>query len=240
MPGTQEVLLLDGLDVRLDQITERLRDLRFVAARAKTADEALALVEGRAFGAVVLPSDLPGPDASAVVGALRARATGQLLTFLAAGPEPAYAQRDALRDAGIAIALWEPLDDAVLRYQMNRALSSVAGRRPRGALRVPCSAPARARTGNREKPGRLYTISEQGLFFETPRASMRGVAVEMELQIAGQVLPAAGRVAVSNVPGNLRNPKLPVGIGVQFESLPKASANAIRQAVASIAPSLDV
>ena len=64
--------------------------------------------------------------------------------------------------------------------------------------------------------------------------------MELELQIAGQVLPAAGHVAVSNVPGNLRNPKLPVGIGVRFSELPRHSAHAIRQAVATIAPCLDV
>ena len=148
MPGSHEILLLDGFDVRLDRVTERLRDLHFVAARAKTADEAFALMEGRAFGAVILPSDLPGPDAEAVAGALRACATGQRITFLAAGPEPSLAARDALRESGIGVALWEPVDDALLRYQMNRALSSIEGRRPRGALRVPCNVPARARASS--------------------------------------------------------------------------------------------
>jgi Tfp pilus assembly protein PilZ len=162
------------------------------------------------------------------------------MTFLASGPEPGLDARDDLRAAGVSIALWEPFDDALLRYQVNRALASIEGRRPRGAMRVPCNVPARARTGDREKPGRLYTISEGGVFFETPRASMRGVEVDLELQMAGQVLPAHGRVALSNVPGNLRNPKLPVGIGVRFTDLPEESASAIRRAVASIAPGLDV
>jgi len=240
MAGSQTVLLLDGLDVSLESVTERLRELQHLAIRAKTADEAFALAQGQAVGAVVLPSDIPSPDATALVQALRSLATGQGMTFLAAGPEPGPDARDALRQAGIRIALWEPFDDALLRYQVNRALASIAGRRPRGALRVPCSVPARARTGDREKPGRLYTLSEQGVFFETPRASMRGVDVAMELQLGGQMLPAEGRVALSNVPGNLRNPKLPVGIGVRFTDLPEASARAIRQAVSSIAPCLDV
>jgi DNA-binding response OmpR family regulator len=240
MAGSQTILLLDGLDVTLDAVTERLRRLPHVAVRAKTADEALALAQGHAVGAVVLPSDIPAPDATALVAALRACATGQCMTFLAAGPEPPLDARDALREAGVTLALWEPFDDALLRYQLNRALSSIQGRRPRNALRVPCSVPARARTGDREKPGRLYTLSERGLFFETPRASMRGVEVALEFQMAGRVLPAKGRVALSNVPGNLRNPKLPVGIGVRFTDLPDPSAHAIRQAVASIAPGLDI
>lgn len=240
MSGSQTVLLLDGLDVTLEAVTERLRALHHVAVRAKTADEAFALAQSHPVGAVVLPSDIPATDARALVEALRSCATGQGMTFLAAGPEPRLEARDALRDAGISIALWEPFDDALLRYQVNRALASIEGRRPRSALRVPCNVPARARTADREKPGRLYTLSERGLFFETPRASMRGVEVSLELQMAGQVLPARGRVALSNVPGNLRNPKLPVGIGVRFTDLPDESTHAIRQAVASIAPGLDV
>ena len=240
MSGSRTILVVDGFDVTLDSVTERLRDLRHSAIRAKTADEAFALAKGQALGAVVLPSDLPGADALALVNALRSCATGHGLAFLAAGPEPRTEARDALREAGAGIALWEPFDDAWLRYQINRALASIAGRQPRNALRVPCSVPARVRTETREKPGRLYTLSEGGIFFETPRASMRGVEVTFELQMAGHVLPARGRVALSNVPGNLRNPKLPVGIGVRFTELPDASAHAIRQAVASIAPGLDV
>lgn len=240
MSASPTILLLDGLDVTFESVTERLRALRYMAVRAKTADEALELAQGHAVGAVVFPSDIPSPDARALVQALRSCATGQGMTFVAAGPEPRLEARDALRAAGVTIALWEPFDDARLRYQMNRALSSIEGRRPRGALRVPCSVPARARTGEREKPGRLYTLSEQGLFFETPRASMRGVEVALELQMAGRVWPARGRVTLSNVPGNLRNPKLPVGIGVRFTDLPEPSAHAIRHAVATIAPGLDI
>ena len=47
-----------------------------------------------------------------------------------------------------------------------------------------------ARTGNREKPGRLYTLSELGLFFETPRASMRGAPVELCQGCGGMWLDA--------------------------------------------------
>jgi hypothetical protein len=233
-------LLLDGFEISLDALTERLRALQHHAIRAKNADEALGLAHGNAVGAVVLPSDLPRVDAAALVRALRAGATGQGMTFLCAGPEPRPDVRDELRAIGLRIALWEPFDDALLRYQMNRALASMAGRRPRAALRVPCNVPARARTGEREKPGRVYTLSERGLFFETPRAAMRGVEVAMELRIGAQVLPALGRVALSNVPGNLRNPRLPVGIGVCFTEAPDRTVHVIRQAVASIVPLLDV
>jgi DNA-binding response OmpR family regulator len=240
MAGSQTVLLLDGLDVSMEAITERLRALRLQAVRAKTADEAFSLAEGQAIGAVILPSDLPGPDAHGVVAALRACATGQRLAFLAAGPAPRAESRRQFRDAGVALALFDPIDDARLRFQLNRALASADGQRPRGAVRVPCSAPARARTGNREKPGRLYTLSERGLFFETPRASMRGAPVEFEIQLEAEMVRADGEVAVSNVPGNLNNSRLPVGIGVRFTEISQRSAEVIRAAIAGITPALEV
>ncbi len=240
MAGSRTVLLLDGFDVSMETVTERLRALRIPAVRAKTADEAFVLAEGQAIGAVVLPSDLFGPDAHGVVAALRACSAGQRLSFLAAGPEPDETRRTELREAGVAFALFDPYDDALLRFQVNRALAAADGLQPRSALRVPCSAPARARTGNREKPGRLYTISELGLFFETPRASMRGAAVEFEIQLEGRMVRAAGQVAMSNVPGNLNNPKLPVGIGVAFSDVEDESTSVLRQTVEEIAHALDV
>jgi DNA-binding response OmpR family regulator len=240
VPGSQTILLLDGFEVALGTLTDRLRALQHRAIRARTADEAVQLAHGNAVGAVVLPSDLRLGDVAALVRALRSCPTGASMTFLSAGPEPRPDARDDLREIGVRIALWEPFDGALLRYQINRALASMAGRRPRAALRVPCNVPARARTGEREKPGRVYTLSERGLFFETPRASMRGVDVALELRIGAQVLPAQGRVALSNVPGNLRDPRLPVGIGVRFTEISDHSVHVIRQAVASIAPILDV
>lgn len=240
MAGSRTVLLLDGFDVSMEAVTERLRTLRIQAVRAKTADEAFTLASGQAIGAVILPSDLLGADAHGVVKALRACQTGQRLAFVAAGPEPDASRRRELRQAGVELALFDPFDDALLRFQVNRALASAEGRLPRAAQRVPCSAPARARTGSREKPGRLYTLSERGLFFETPRASMRGAPVEFEIQLEGRMVRAAGQVAMSNVPGNLNNPKLPVGIGVQFTEISPDNAGILRDTIAGIVPALDL
>jgi len=243
VPGPRSLLLLDGFDVSpVAMLGERARRFGLRTLSAATPEQALALAERGGVGAVVLPSDLPPRDIAGLAAALRSVGPGRGPGLLVCGPEPRGDGRDALREAGVAIALWEPCDDALLRYQLNRALASAEAQPARRALRVPCSVPARAvsRTGSREKPGRLYTLSERGLFFETPRASMRGVEIALELRIGGQVLPARGRVALANVPGNLHNPKLPIGIGVQFTSLTPPSLRAIRHAVAALAPSLDV
>lgn len=228
----QRVLLLDGFGVSTEAVTERLRVLGFGAVRAKTPDEGLQLAgEDAAIAAVLLPTDLPAPDLGAFVHLLRGAATGRRLAFLAVGPRPSREARQAFRNASVELALWEPFDDATLRFQTNRALAIGGRQHPRRSLRVPCAAPVRAHAGGREKPGRLYTLSERGAFLETARASMRGTEVFLDLQLQSKLVQADGRVTASNVPGNLRNPRLPLGIALEFTRLSEGGERAIREIV---------
>ena len=228
----RRVLLLDGFGVSTEAVTARLRALDVDAVRAKTPDEGLQLVgEDPAIAAVLLPSDLPAPELGSFVHLLRGAATGRRIAFLVVGPRPALEARQAFREAGVDLALWEPFDDATLRFQTNRALAISGQQHPRRALRVPCDAPVRAHAGGREKPSRLYTLSERGAFLETARASMRGTEVFLDLQLESKLVQAEGRVTASNVPGNLRNPRLPLGIAVEFTRISEGGERAIREIV---------
>jgi len=237
----RRILLLDGFDVCTATVTERLRALGLEAVRAKAPDEALGLAgEDTAIAAVWVPSDLPEPDVRPLVALLRAAATGRSLTLLVVGPRPGPDACRAFREAGIALALWEPFDDAVLRFQANRTLAAELDRRPRRALRAPCGAPVRAHAGGREKPGRLYTISERGAYLETGRASMKGAEVFIDFQLGSRFVQAEGRVVSSNVPGNLRDRALPVGIAVEFTRLSEGGEDAIRRTVEETQGTLEV
>jgi len=237
----QRVLLLDGFDVSTEAVTERLRALDFDAMRAKTPDEALLLAaEDAAVAVVLLPSDLLDPDLGRLVHLLRCAATGRRLAFLVVGPRPGVEARCGFRKADVELALWEPFDDATLRFQTNRALAIGGQQHPRRSLRVPCSAPVRAHAGGREKPSRLYTLSEAGAYLETGRASMRGTEVFLDLQLAPSLVQAEGRVTTTNVPGNLRNPRLPLGIAVEFTRLSEGGEDAIREVVQETARSLRI
>jgi hypothetical protein len=237
----QRVLLLDGFDVSTEAVSGRLRELGFDAVRAKTPDEGLQLTgEDPAIAAVLLPSDLPPAELGSFVHLLRGAATGRRLAFLAVGPRPGPEARQAFRGAGVELALWEPFDDATLRFQTNRALAIGGQQHARRALRVPCNAPVRAHAGGREKPGRLYTVSERGAFLETARASMRGSEVFLDLQLDSTLVQADSRVTSTNVPGNLRNPRLPVGIALEFTRLSAGGEQAIREIVQETARSLRI
>jgi CheY-like chemotaxis protein len=235
------ILLIDGLGVSTAAVTERLRALGYPAIRAKTGNEALALLrETPTTQVVFLPSDLPAPDVAPVVTALRGAATGMSLVFACVGPRPGDEIRNAMRESGVAIALWEPFSDATLRFQTNRALGRPEGRRPRRATRVPCDVPVRAFGGGREKPCRLYTLSERGAFLETRRASMPGATLSLELEMASGMLEARGRVAMANVPGNVQNRRLPIGVAIEFTELDAAGQEVLRGRVEEISSFLDV
>jgi hypothetical protein len=230
--AARRVLLLDGFGVSTEAVTARLRALDVDAVRAKTPDEALQLTgEDPSIAAALLPSDLPAPELGSFVHLLRGAATGRRIAFLVVGPRPDLATRQAFRAGGVELALWEPFDDATLRFQTNRALAIGGQQHPRRALRVPCTAPVRAHAGGREKPSRLYTLSERGAFLETARASMRGTEVFLDFQLQSSLVQAEGRVTASNVPGNLRNPRLPLGIAVEFTRLSEGGERAIREIV---------
>lgn len=151
-------------------------------------------------------------------------------TAIAFGPErPEPARRRRLAEAGVALGLFGETDDAALRFQANRAFLRLRPRgRARRDLRAPGRGLVRVRGGGREKSARPYSLSTGGAFLETPRPSLRGARVELELDLAEACARPALRAEVvhTNVPGNLRRPGLPAGMGVRFED-----AGAAREAL---------
>jgi hypothetical protein len=188
--------------------------------RAKTTEEAHAtLLDPRhAVGALVIPPDLPAFDLRGALSALRRLSPQRRLRCVATGLRPGPERRCELADAGTDLAAWEPIDAHALRFQMNRALRvSAAVPPPRSALRAPVAWRAQIRQGRRCREARVYTISATGAFLATPRPAPRGAGLVLELPLPNGFQQVASRVVMTNVPGNLRTPRLPIGMAVCFE-----------------------
>jgi len=138
--------------------------------------------------------------------------------------------RRRLRDGGIELALDEPLDDHVLRFQVNRALAS--GPLPaRIARRAPLrrELAVRGRLWRRSIP--VYTLSASGAFLLTDRPLAPGRRLHVELPV-GLLRPRAhARVVLANRPGASADPTLPSGMAVAFEALDGPSAAVIDRLV---------
>lgn len=219
MARQRDVLMVDAGAQPMGVLAARLRRMDFRAFVVKTAEEAhYALVDPRRdVGALVIPPDLPVADLRGALLALRRLASCEELPVLVAGPRPSPEMRRTLRAAAVSMALWEPTDAHTLRFQVNRALAGpIAARRARQATRVPVPWPAWVVRGRRSAPVRLYTVSSGGAFVATERPALRGSVLKLVLELPSRRARIAGRVIMTNVPGNLARRILPYGMGVRF------------------------
>ncbi len=239
MSAEKNILLLDSETRRSQALADRLYRMGFVVRRAKTAEDAfqLAAERGLQFGAALVPPDLPVANLAGALTACGRRLDDGSLVWLVVGRSPEPERMQALRDAGVRLALWEPFDDGALRFQVNRALAGLCEIAPRRELRVPVGLATEIRAGARRKVAGVYTLSAAGAFLETPRPSLKGAPVSLDLPI-GAGITAEGRVVYTNVPGNLRKRTLPVGMAIAFTGLPDEAEQVIRRRVAEKALSL--
>lgn len=241
MDADRGILLLDGESWRSQALADRLYAMGFRVRRAKTPEEALRLGEERdlGFGAALVPPDIPVADLGAALRSLESRIDGGALTWIAVGRRPDDERLQRLRDAGVRLALWDPFDERTLRFQLNRALAGLREIAPRRELRAPLDLPAQVWSGGRKKAATVYTLSAAGAYFETPRPSLKGASVSVEIPL-GPGVTVDGRVVYTNVPGNLRKHALPVGMAVAFLGLEGGAEQTIRRQVAARALSLVV
>jgi CheY-like chemotaxis protein len=243
MPIERSVLVLDGGGAPRAALAHRLRRLGYRTVRAKSPEDAFRIVEEHRHQVAValIPPDLAVIDLPAALAALAAGAPNAELSYVVTGQRPGAEALDELREAGVALALWEPFDDARLRFQVNRALAADDfGGLPRREMRAPVELPAQVHQAGRQKPARTYTISAAGVYLETGRPAMRGASLEVEIPIGAGPLRLRGSVSHTNVPGNLQRSNLPVGMGVTFEELDETASNAIRRLVAEVSLALSL
>ena len=82
------------------------------------------------------------------------------------------------------------------------------------------------------KEGRLYSLSSAGAFAALPAPWLRGTELKLEIELPdGVLVKAKGRVALTNVRGNLQKASLPIGMGIQFGRLGCATEAKVALAV---------
>jgi CheY-like chemotaxis protein len=241
-PREESILLVDDADGRMTALAERVRGLGFRVVRAKTPEQAFrAPPEARPpIGAVLLPPQLAVVDFPAAIAALPARSDGSRPECVLVGQRPHPDDLETFRDAAVHLALWEPFADTVLRFQLNRALATTQPGSRRVETRVPTDLPARIFSAGRRKDAMAYTLSARGAYLETPRPSMPGASIALEIPLGPESLRVGGRVVFTNVPGNLKKENLPTGMGIEFTSIPTLADQTIRRYVAETALALVV
>lgn len=233
MSSRPTILVFAGSHEEGDSLATRLRAVGFRPVLAKTPDEAQTIAGDRRLGirAALLSAELPVLDFGATLRGLRECSLGGWLEVVAVGRKPSPERIAEIEQAGVRLVVHDPAPDAVLRFQLNRALDARQHVHDREADRVPVARRLRIISGSFAKPAALYTLSTSGAFVETPRPSLRGARVRLELLLARADVAVEGAVVYTNVPGNLRRESLPVGMGVRFIDVSRDAQRAIEACV---------
>jgi CheY-like chemotaxis protein len=227
----KDILLLGANAPDMELLRARLVRIGYRVVPAKTPEQAHSFlrIAGTRIGAVIVPSEMPVMNLRAALDFMRRLSPTVPLTFLGAGREPGAEGRQRFRSAGIQTPIFDPLDLHTLRFQVNRALAT--GRpmhRHRTTLRAPADWPVLARSGVRQKEGRIYSISASGAYLSIAQPWMVKSRVELRLAIPnGDSVTASGRVVMTNVPGNVMKRNLPFGMGVHFDHVSEQSSIAL-------------
>lgn len=242
MSEAGQILLIESLDGSSHKLAERIMAFGPEPVLATSVEEAHEILGSRRalISAIMIPTSLPSAHLKKEIKLLRKAGPASGMMFVSVGKAPTREERKKLRSAGLELALWEPYDDGTLRFQVNRALGGDRDSHGRSHRRAPTYLLARIFVGDRTKDAVVYSLSEGGAFLETPRASMDGAHVDLELRLPGNPIRVSGDVIFSNVPGNLQRPNLPLGMGMRFDAIGDTERNAIRDFVETRLQELDV
>lgn len=229
----QSILVLGDQTASSSSLAERVRRLGYRTVRAKTPADAVAIAEERRmrFAIALIQPSLAVMDLLGALREIRRAADSERCVFIAAGEAPIDEDRQRLRRAGVEMALWEPVGDHALLFQLNRALGDRRVELLRGQERVPTDAAARVFVGGREKPVQIYSLSCGGGYLATNRPSQAGVEIAVEMNLPGGPVTLPARVIYTNVPGNLQHSRLPDGMGVRFVEVSAAESRLLHDCV---------
>jgi len=240
MASAPERVLLYAFGGAVGDLAGRLRQLgyepvveddpRSASARVAKPDEAVRTA--------LLPAGFALPQRGGELDQLQRAAGTAGIRFVAVGQKPGAEAEQRLRDKSVRHCLWTPFQDRELRFVLNRALfdptRNVHSRdrnKVRHELRAPTSLGARIILSGREKPALIYNLSVGGCYLETLRPTLVGASVEVALPLPRGEFRVAGRVLLTNVPGNLERANLPRGMSIEFLRLATDAREAIQHYV---------
>jgi len=233
VPSGDHALVLDGGGHALGEVALKLVRMGILVHYARWLDEGMLLVQQEAGGirAVVVPPEIDPSDAGRVLDAARTLAPDVPIPLVVSGQRPPDATRAALRRAGASWALWEPFDDADLRFVLNSATALPSELAPRREPRAPVSLLSWVVVRTTRCFGVLCSLSAQGAFIEMPQPLPVETEVELEFSLHESTFRTAARVIYRNAREELRSPNLPIGVGLLFLGMKPANQERIREFV---------
>ncbi len=228
-------------EIELRGLAQRLWDLGYPAAEVETGGGVPAVLVDRGSGrrAAVVPVEVPVRCLRRALASLAALSPERPLVPIAWGAPPRTGKRRSLRGAGLELALYEPLDPSVLRFQLNRALAGTPGE-ARRTPRAPVDWLVELRAGWSWQPARVYTLSSAGAYLATEKPLRPGRRLALEIPLGLDRSRTRAQVVLANSGDARRHPDLPPGMAVSFRRIDDAAVVAIERFVGTRLASLAV
>lgn len=190
---------------------------------------------------LVPESEIDPDELEQTLSELRVRSGASRIAPIVFGKRPSPERRDALRRAGLELALFGRFGRHALRFQVNRALASEQRLALRGELRAPMEWRTRVFADGREKQVRCYSLSTTGGYFVTPRPWVVGSRVALELPSSrpGRFV-IEGRIVYTHATASESEKSLPRGMAVAFSQLDADLEDVIRRGVSACASALRI
>ncbi len=213
-----ESFLLLGFGQAYARLAHRLVNLGFLALRAETLEDALGTLQlaEAPVRALLLPPEPPLPDLGPSLRWLAERSLDGSLRAAAVGARPDPEATLHLRDAGVALALWDPFTDGELRFVLNFLAYNPRCGESRRELRVPTRITALLSGDTEEKEAAVYNLSADGAYLETPHPAEEGSELVVELPLPSGPVRLPARVLSTFAPSPWHRETLPQGMGVRF------------------------
>jgi hypothetical protein len=231
--GTRQQVLILGPPERARFLAGYLLLLEYRAAGAKDPASALRVLAQASpqIRVALLATDHGFPDPAAALRGINEHSP-QPLEWIAIGRRPDDAELLVLRRAGVHFALFDPFTDEELRFVVNEAHHAGSPDIPRIDQRVPTHMRARVTTKTGERVAVVCNLSTVGAYLATPRPALRGGTVQVIVPLDDGEVEVSGLVMWNNVPGNLRRPNAPIGMGVRFTDVPPEAKAALDRYIA--------
>jgi hypothetical protein len=226
--GQRQPVLLLGPDRACRRLAGALLLIRYRGIAATDGASALRAIAASGADVVggMLSADLVEPIA--VLRELHASLAAPLLWTLW-GVRPDAGRAAELRRQNVRFVLAEPFTEEDLRFVLDAGYQLGAFESMRKAPRVPTSLRARVVTKTGERVAIVCNLSIGGVYLATPRPALRGGQIDFEIPLPDLPLRTTAEVLWNNVPGNLRRPGAPVGMGVRFSDLPAPTLAALQR-----------
>lgn len=240
MRGNRDPIFLIALGDEHDGLAQRVLGLGYRPVRAEDplgASLLLARLDRPVRGAI-LPTPDGFQDRPQELARLAQRTGG--MSYIVTGKEPEADEIDGLRRDGVRFCLWDGFNDSELRFVINRALYDSTRGEVRDRTRVPTHLVGSVHSGAGKKTVGVYNLSSCGAYLETHRSMLKGGHVRLLLPLPSGDLGLEARVTSTNVPGNLKRDNLPMGMGVEFNTLDAETLATLEHFVAQRARSFEL